>query len=215
MSAARPRKQCNVEWLFDEHKGMILHEDDQEDEHDTCDICEVWSRHYLPENGKDGSLDEARSARDHWFRENVLASLKDSDGYQELAAKTRELKQVRGELPGKCFETEQVRTRVKITEKALEHERRENTNLNQEKLLLQQSRDKEDMEHRHLQEEFEGQEKQQCVSFARMHARLSKGLEERGAFHRDLKIAQRELDNTRLELEDVRQELRMLGESKA
>jgi hypothetical protein len=187
---------------------MILHEDDQEG-HDFCDFCAKLSSwfHYRPENGKAGLFDEARSAHDRWFCENVLASLKDSSGHQELAAKTRELEQVQRQLSGECFEDRRLQTQFNTAANALKAMWQNNIILGQETRRLRWSRDEEDMERRRLQEEFEGREKQQCALFACVHARLGKVLEERGAFRRDLKIAQRELGDTWRELEDVRREL--------
>ncbi|KAF8259162.1 hypothetical protein EI94DRAFT_1813824 [Lactarius quietus] len=84
-----PQKQANIEWLFHEDNGAIYHD------LDNCDICHHWHTHYHDENGKTGTFEQACSDHEHWFCHNMLISLNGTDGRQELAAQSWEIKELR------------------------------------------------------------------------------------------------------------------------
>ncbi|KAN0128352.1 hypothetical protein V8E53_013857 [Lactarius tabidus] len=125
-----------------------------------------------------------------------------------LKIQTWELKKVRGELSGTCFEARRLQMQLNIAANTLEAMHKKDTSLCQEMYQLQQLCDEEDMERCCLQEELEGREKQQCALYACVQARLSQVLEEPGAFCQELKTTLQELDGARWELENVQWELK-------
>ena len=166
-----PTIQHQIEWRFDGDKEIIRHVDDNDDE--ACRICDRWSDHYRFENGKAGSLEKARSARNDWFLQKVLTSLEPSDGYQELGAKSQELEN---------------------TGKALEVELQKNVTLLQENsLLLKLPRHEEVREVDHLREVLDERNRW----LARVDERLREVQKERDSLRRDLDNARRELENAR------------------
>jgi hypothetical protein len=199
-----PTEQKNLEWRFNEAKGVIFHEDDEDEEGncEDCDICFKFSRHYHPLNGKAESLDKAKSARDHWFRQN-LHPFKDSVEQHELTAKTEELERVRGELTGKCLEVERLRTRLNIAENALEDEQRQRTFMLKENSQLKRLRQEDDKERLRLDKEVKHIEEWRAL----VAGKLSESLVVQGLQRRDLKVAGRKFKNTRRELENARREL--------
>lgn len=127
--------QCELEWRFDNDHEIICHEHYNDDE--ACCICDRWIDHYRFENGKDGSLEKAIEARDGWFRETVLASLKSSVAHQELAAAKSQASQVRKELSDERFNANRLREELENAKKALDVRRHENAALHQESLQLE------------------------------------------------------------------------------
>jgi hypothetical protein len=187
-----PTIQHQIEWRFDGDKEIIRHVDDNDDE--ACRICDRWSDHYRFENGKAGSLEKARSARNDWFLQKVLTSLEPSDGYQELGAKSQELEEVREELSGECAHTNTLRKELENTGKALEVELQKNVTLLQENsLLLKLPRHEEVREVDHLREVLDERNRW----LARVDERLREVQKERDSLRRDLDNARRELENAR------------------
>ena len=188
----RPDNTAQIEWRFDGDKEIIHHVDNNDDK--ACRICDRWADHYRFKNGKAGSLEKARSARNDWFLQKVLTSLKPFDGYQELGAKSQELEEVREELSGERTHTNILRKELKNTGKALEVELQKNVTLLQENsLLLKLPRHEEVREVDHLHEVLDEQNRW----LARVDERLREVQKERDSLRRDLNNTQWELENAR------------------
>jgi DNA repair exonuclease SbcCD ATPase subunit len=207
-------KQNHLEWSFNEDKGVIVHLDAEDEDIDKgrdceCDVCSRYLMHHSLENGKGKSLDEARVARDRWFRQN-LDPFKDSVEQQELVAKTQELERVRGELTGKCCEAERLRTNLKVAEDTLENERQQRIAISRVHSQLQRQCQEEDRERTRLHKALKEQKERGEVSRQRLDELQAERVRRRLNFsnlRRELETTRRELETTRCELETTRREL--------
>jgi DNA repair exonuclease SbcCD ATPase subunit len=207
-------KQSNLEWSFNEYRGIIVHLDAENEDVNkgkdcTCDVCDKYLTHHFLENGKGESLDEARVARDRWFRQN-LDPFKDSVEQQELVAKTQELERVRGELTGKCCEVERLRTNLKVAEDTLENEKQQRIAISREHSQLQRRYQEEDKERTHLHNVLKEEKKRGEV----LRDRLGELQAERARcrlnfsnLRHKLETSRRELETSRRELETARREI--------
>lgn len=122
----RVEKQRNQRWQFCKNNGMILH-DDNEDNDKECNICYEFYDHHHPTNRKAGSLDKAKSAHSCWFCQNLASDdSNDSAEHQELAAKTR-LKSSNGFERSYLESASRPKTCINIAENMLEAEQQQKT----------------------------------------------------------------------------------------
>jgi predicted ribosome quality control (RQC) complex YloA/Tae2 family protein len=112
--------QAPIDWVFFERNGGIYHDDDSDP---SCNICHQWLGHYHSVNGQPGSLEQACSDRERWFRDQVLTSLDGDDGYDELSAKSREVKDLQEENFLMRFQNDIVCKDLDEAQKTLEAER--------------------------------------------------------------------------------------------
>jgi hypothetical protein len=193
-------KENNLEWSFNENKGIIVHLDAEDEDADkgkdyACDVCSKYLIHHSLENGKGKSLDEGRVARDHWFHQN-LNPFKDSIEQQELVAKTQELEQVQGELTGKCCEVKCLHTNLKVAEDVLENEQQQRTAILRECSQLQCRCQEEDRERTHLHKVLQEQKEWGEVSRERLDELQAERVHHHLNFsnlRRKLETAQREI----------------------